>query len=86
MKISTSGPAQAAATAIDKSPLPPINPEAEVPDNEDLGFSRPKTSNVTRSPRKLPKGPALCDVSGWTGWGAMQENGESKCLCGGKLR
>ena len=63
MKISTSGPAQAAATAIDKSPLPPINPEAEVPDNEDLGFSRPKTSNVTRSPRKLPKGPALCDVS-----------------------
>ena len=63
MKISTSGPAQAAAAAIDKSPLPPINPEAEVPDNEDLGFSRPKTSNVTRSPRKLPKGPALCDVS-----------------------
>ena len=64
MKISTSGPAQAAAAAIDKSPLPPINPEAEVPDNEDLGFSRPKTSNVTRSPRKLPKGPPLYDVSG----------------------
>ena len=28
-----------------------------MPDNEDLGFSRPKTSNVTRSPRKLPKLP-----------------------------
>ena len=55
LKFSTSGEAQSAA--IDKSPLPPINPEAAVPDNEDLGFSRPKTSNVTRSPRKLPKLP-----------------------------
>ena len=55
MNFPTSGAAQTAA--IDKSPLPPINPEAEVPANEDLGFSRPKTSNVTRSPRKLPNLP-----------------------------
>ena len=55
LNVSTSGAEQSAA--IDKSPLPPINPEAAVPDNEDLGFSRPKTSNVTRSPRKLPKLP-----------------------------
>ena len=67
------GPAHTAG--IDKSPLPPINREAvDVPDNAELGFSRPKTSKVTRSPRKLPKlpdgavpalPPAIEDAAEW---------------------
>ena len=56
--------------------MPPINREAaaDVPDNAELGFSRPKTSKVTRSPRKLPKlpdgavpalPPAIEDAAEW---------------------
>ena len=76
MNFPTSGAAQTAA--IDKSPLPPINPEAEVPANEDLGFSRPKTSNVTRSPRKLPKLPDdAAPLPPPLEEGAQEEDGEA---------